>query len=114
MNEQRFFVGERVRVRRYGEIDALDIGTANYDDFYCYGIPKRRVDLMSGEPDGYIIRSGRWNEDRGMFIYELSNPHTGITEAYYWAQGMLCPYDEECAELPEPDPEDLSLFFACG
>lgn len=114
MSGQKFFPGDRVRVRQYGEIDELDIGTANYDDFYCYGIPKERVERMANRPDGFIIRTGRWNEDRGMFIYELDDPDTGKLEMYWWAQGMLCPYDGECAELPEPDPEDLFRFLACG
>lgn len=109
MTEQKFFIGDRVRVRPYDKIDTLDIGNSSCDSYYCYGIPKRHIDRASDKSDGFVIRNGRFNEDKGMFIYDLVDL-AGKLQAYYWAQGMLCPYEEE-TELPEPDPSGLFSFI---
>ena len=111
MTEQKYSVGEKVRILPFEEIDLFDIGTASHDEYYCYGIERKRIDKMSNTQDGFIVRKVIWFADREMYRYELTESSTGNLAPFFWAQGMLGPYEEE-TEFPEPDPDDLFRFFA--
>lgn len=112
MTEQKFYVGDRVRIRPFCQIDQSDIGNASYTDGYCYGIPRRSIDKWSDKPEGFIVRYVRWTNEKSMFVYELTDPVTGDLAAYCWGQGMLYPYDEyEETDLPDRDPDEMFGFL---
>lgn len=110
MTEQKFFPGDMVRIRCFEEIDVDDIGRLGYEDNQCYEIGRNYINRMATEGRWYYIKSH--DIDCGSHTYKLSEEISGDSIAYYWAQGMLAPYDEnEEKELPYADPEDLYRFL---
>ena len=119
MKPQLFHSGDKVSVRPYAEIDRTDIGNARYEESslrndgkrYCYGIDDDYIDKLSSMDEPLIVhRESDRTVDRDMFIYELRTASGGQVP-YWWAQGMLRPY-EEAEPMPEPDVDGLfGLLF---
>ena len=120
MKPQLFHSGDKVSVRPYAEIDRTDIGDARYEERsrhlngkrYCYGIDEDYIDKLSSMDEPLIVKKEcDRTEDRDMFIYDLTTA-SGVQVPYWWAQGMLRPY-EEAEPMPEPDVDGL-FGLLCG
>ena len=110
MSEQKFKVGDLVRVRHFDEIDTDDIGDISYDDHNrtCYEIYDTSIDMHADSEAPYVIATA--GTYLNAYVYRLGLSPDGPKDAYWWAQGMLYPYIEE--ELSDPDPEDLFAFLS--
>ena len=111
MTEQKFHVGDEVRVRPFSEIDTSDLGTISIKRKSCYSIDREHIDSMSGMGT-FFIRNVNTSFDTFIYTMEkmLSNGNTK-TVGYYWAQGMLdFAYPKE--ELPVPDEDGLFAFLS--
>ena len=109
MNEQKFMHGDMVKIRRFDEIDADDIGSHRFDAANCFGIEKSYIDNLAGR----VFTIGRISlaerSSYNSYDYTLED-EDGDEISYWWAQGML---DFEFAEeLPDPDEEGLFAFLS--
>lgn len=109
MTEQKYYIGDAVRIRPFREIDVKDIGVVSYHgegyrSHDCYGISESHIDAMSEDPRPlYIVRAERGNGNN-TYIYDLSaDMSTGSRIAFHWAQGMIEPFCEEPIILPDED-----------
>lgn len=107
MTEQRFFKGDMVRIRPFDEIDASDIGTVGLTSNICFSITKHHINEKSKDyPYLLVVRHSR---ECDTHIYTLKDPESDSKEiCYWWAQGMLYPYEEE--SLSEEDADVPGLF----
>lgn len=113
--DQKFNVGDIVRVRSFDEIDTDDIGSFSYHKppkypiGSCLGIQEDIINDRSAEGD-FIIHSHHYNPNRGAHVYELRKPGGGVIPCY-WAQGMLDFPVDESVKFDPPDPESLIGFL---
>lgn len=113
--DQKFNVGDIVRVRSFDEIDTDDIGTFSYRKppkyplGSCFGIGEDTINKRSIEGD-FIIYNHVYNPNAEAHTYELRKPD-GSLVAYYWAQGMLDFPADESVKFDPPDPESLIGFL---
>ena len=111
MSEQKFHVGDEVRVRPFSEIDTSDLGTISIKRKSCYSIDSEHIDSMS-ERGTFFIRAVNTSFETFIYTMEeiLPNGNTKMVR-FYWAQGMLdFAYPQE--ELPEPDEDGLFAFLS--
>lgn len=107
MNERKFMPGDMVKIRRFDEIDADDIGSHRFDASNCFGIDRSHIDSLAGQV--FTIESVSRTISYGSYDYKLLDKK-GNRISYWWAQGML---DFEFAEeLPDPDEEGLFAFLS--
>ena len=113
MTERKYYENDPVRILPFSEIDRSDIGIARYEPAdapgggLCFGIRKRGIDEYSiGGP--YKITYAFYSNEYRMWTYRMEDKD-GTPVRWYWAQGMLRPYEEE--ELKEPEPDDLFGFL---
>jgi len=113
MNEQKYCVGEFVRIRPFYEIDVNDIGngTYGYDTFRreCLNLPEQTINDYSCDYAVLIVRDCKYSGTIEGYIYHLQTPE-GDPIPYAWSQGMLAPFDED--ELMDPDEEGLFAFLS--
>lgn len=108
MTEQKFFPGDRVRIRSFDEIDVSDLGNIRHDVNYCFGIGREHINKVASEGTPYYIEHASTYAD--VFTYSLSRDESGEDIiAYHWAQGMLDRYEEE--DLSDVELGDLSWIF---
>ena len=68
MPEQKFHVGDIVRIRPFDEIDDGDIGDLKRTSTECYAIHRSNIDGFS-KSGPCVVKSGR--EIHGTYIYRL-------------------------------------------
>lgn len=104
MNKQKFFTGDRVRIRRFDEIDTSDLGDIRHNKTHCFGISSSETEMLIAEREYYYIAG--YTTYKNCHVYALSiNDFEGERVLYSWAQGMLDYYEEE--ELPTVELGDL-------
>ena len=103
MNAQKFFIGDKVRIRPFDEIDTSDIGECGISDEGCFAIGRFHINEESAEGP-YVITEFR--EDYETYIYRMRREDGINNITFWWAQGMLYPDEQE--ELPDAD--ECGLF----
>lgn len=104
MNEQKFQIGEEVRIRPFDKIDKHDIGQLRKTPNECFDIDK---DYINARTDR-IFSIDKCEKSFGTYVYLLRD-ESGRLVSYWWAQGMLDFASAE--EISEPDKEGLFTFL---
>ena len=109
MNKQKFQVGDRVRVRRFDEIDADDIGNICYGELTCYAISRDVVDQKAELGGSFTITRVSTYDDA--WVYRIWCDRNDRDCLLWWAQGMLDFANTFNDALPEPDHTGLFSFL---
>ena len=104
---QKFILGEVVMVRPFDEIDRSELGDILMNDRWCFSIRRDFIDAHADRGFGYFISTIK--QDRGTYVYLLSEVGTNIPDGFWWAQGML--YGREEEEFEPPDTDGLLGFL---
>ena len=104
MAEQKFQIGEEVRIRPFAKIDEHDIGRLRKTSNECFDISK---DYINARTDR-IFSIEKCGTSFETYVYLLRD-ESGRLVSYWWAQGMLDFASDE--EISEPDKEGLFTFL---
>ena len=116
MVEQKFFIGDRVIIRPFDEIDTEDNGSIPMTSEVCYGISRGFIEdirLHNGADEVYEIISAEKRRDGSTYVYHLRRVRDNHSDGLFWGQGMLAG-EHELEDIPEPDQDGLFSVLIFG